>query len=280
MRVGIVTVLFKSESFLERFVTCLNAQTYTEFEVCFISNDESHVAARELVSRCAQFTFSFVENSINVGVATANNQGLDHFLADPKCGLVHFLNNDVEFDSTFLLKQVAFFERDYVDGITVKMYYFDSRAVWYGGGRLSYFKSGVVHFGHNKRDKLVGRDLFRVNYAPTCSLMIKASLLKATGVRMRDKFFAYYDDTEFCWELKEKGARLFYTPTVELLHKVSSSTGGAKSDFGRYYMTRNKYYMMRKHYNVLFLLMPLMLLIHSLLGRRIEARAIKESFKL
>lgn len=63
---------------------------------------------------------------------------------------------------------------------------------------------------------------------------------------MDAKYFAYYDDTDFVFRANEAGYKMYYEPSITLLHKVSSSTGG-DSSFYVYYSNRNKIYFTRKN---------------------------------
>jgi GT2 family glycosyltransferase len=42
---------------------------------------------------------------------------------------------------------------------------------------------------------------------------------------MDEKYFAYYDDTDFVLRAIRKGYKLWYEPTIQINHKVSSSSG-------------------------------------------------------
>ena len=282
MKIGIVTVLFKSSSVIESFIHCMNAQTWKEFDIFFVENEVDDQYCETYIRDNAKFPFTFVRNRRNEGVAKGNNQGIDHYLALTDTTHLLFLNNDIEVEANFLERQVKITQTyPEVEMLAPKMFYFGTGGrIWYAGGKLSYLKEGPVHFGHNKRDKLVGRELFRVTYAPTCSLLIRKDILIRTGIRMWEQLFVYQDDYVFCKELFKAGVSLYYTPDIHLQHKISTSTGGSKSDFSRYYLTRNWAYTLRKFRNVLTILLPLVILSNVLRGARIENRAILDSLKM
>jgi GT2 family glycosyltransferase len=283
MKIGIVTVLYRSDAVIDGFLESLNAQGFRDFEVLFVENDVDSPVCEQAIRAKARFGYRFVRNADNVGVARANNQGIDHFL--PRADITHllFVNNDVEFDAGFLSRQVALCEAHAeIEGLAPKMFYHGSGGkVWYAGGRLSYLKNGCRHFGHNKPDRLNGRELYRVDYAPTCSLLVRSEVLRRTGVRMWEQLFVYYDDTIFCWELARHGVRLYYTPTIALQHKISTSTGGSRSDFSRYYLARNWAYTGRKTGNLAVrLLLPLRRAWHALRREDIEIRALRDAARM
>jgi len=76
---------------------------------------------------------------------------------------------------------------------------------------------------------------------------IRASVFERIGL-MDERYFVYYDDTDFVFRCLKHGLRLVYQGSAELRHKVSSSTGGGGSDFSIYYYNRNRLFFIRKNY--------------------------------
>jgi GT2 family glycosyltransferase len=283
MKIGIVTVLFKSDPVIAGFIASMNAQRLVDFHILCIENDVENHACENAIRANLKVPFTFIRNKSNVGVAAANNQGLDFFLPDPGYTHVLFLNNDIEVDADFLQRQIdILIANPHVDALAPKSFYYDTPGKpWYAGGKLSYLKGGCRHFGHNKPDRLTANLLYRVDYAPTCSLIVKSQSLKASGIRMWEELFVYYDDTIFCLELKKAGIRMYYTPTIHLQHKISSSTGGSRSDFSRYYLTRNWLYCGLKTGNLAVALSAIALTaFHAAARHKIELRALRDAFLL
>lgn len=280
MRIGIVTVLFGSASVIDGFVKSLNLQNWKDFEVFIIANDKD-ITCKNIIDEKANFKNVFIQNDENLGVARANNQGLEYFAKQVDVDYITFLNNDVEFDNDFLQKHIEIFDKNpTVECLTPKCLYFSDNEIWYAGGKLSYLKSGVRHFGHRKNDIFGHTGLHKVSYAPTCSLTIKLKVLLSKNIKMLELLFVYFDDYEFCIDLKRNKIPIYYSPEIILKHKVSNSTGGTKSDFSRYYLTRNKYYLMRKHFSIMFALFPLMMVIRLFANHKIEVKAMMDSLKM
>jgi GT2 family glycosyltransferase len=280
MKIGIVTVLFKSDSVIAGFIASMNAQRFADFHVLCIENDVDNPTCEAAIRADLKVPFTFIRNQSNVGVAAANNQGLDFFLPDESYTHVLFLNNDIEVDADFLQQQVDILTANpRVDALAPKSFYYGTPGKpWYAGGKLSYLKGGCRHFGHNKPDRLTKKLLYPVDYAPTCSLIVKAQPLKKSGIRMWEELFVYYDDTIFCLELKRAGIKMYYTPTIHLQHKISSSTGGSRSEFSRYYLTRNWLYCGLKTRNLAVTTSAIGLAVfHAMARHRIELRALRDA---
>ena len=77
-------------------------------------------------------------------------------------------------------------------------------------------------------------------------MLIEASVFQQLGL-MDNRYFVYYDDTDFMLRALRANKRLYYLPSVSVRHKVSSLTGGNESDFVVRYTARNRAYFWRKH---------------------------------
>ena len=104
-----------------------------------------------------------------------------------------------------------------------------------------------------------------------------------------EKYFAYYDDTDFVYRACRNGYKLYYEPSATILHKVSSSSGGDNSLFYVYYANRNKIYFIRKNYKGIrkYIALSYALLSRSFFYIRFDKerkakllQAIKEGFKM
>ena len=65
---------------------------------------------------------------------------------------------------------------------------------------------------------------------------------------MDEKYFVYYDDTDFIWRcVHQNGYKISFIPTSTLLHKESASADSVGSDFKVYYLNRNARYFATKN---------------------------------
>jgi GT2 family glycosyltransferase len=83
--------------------------------------------------------------------------------------------------------------------------------------------------------------------------LIKRELFTDTSVGLMDeKYFVYFDDTDWMYRASLLQKLLIYTPNVSLYHKISSLTGGGNSDFSISQMTKNRVYFVKKHFTHIF----------------------------
>jgi GT2 family glycosyltransferase len=246
--IGVVTVLYNSDEVLDGFFASLALQSDVIFRLYVIDNSatSSGLDLARVLTKRYNIKAELIFNNANVGVARGNNQGIEMALADG-CKLVLLANNDVEFGATTLRRLHDALEGGIEQVATPKIMFFDDpEKIWYGGGYINTWKMGTPHYGMRERDIGQLDHQTYVDYAPTCFMLIHASVFADVG-RMDEKYFAYFDDTDFVWRMAARGIRIRFVSNAVVLHKVSFSTGGSNSPFSLYYTNRNRVYFIRKN---------------------------------
>lgn len=244
-KIGIVTVLYNSEKVLDDFFDSLKRQTYKNFILYVIDNlspDNSLIKAKELAKSCA-FETKFIANSENYGVAKGNNQGIISALYDD-CDYVLLSNNDIVLENNTIEKLYEGLLETKADMAVPKIYLYKATKLWCAGGKFNNFNNNTVHFGYNKKDCDKYSKKSKVSYAPTCFMLIEKSVFHDVGF-MDEKYFVYYDDTDFVYRSQKLKKRLFYIPSSRMQHKESVCTG-KRSDFFYKYVYRNRIYFISK----------------------------------
>jgi len=247
-KIGLVTVLYKCDDVLEGFFKSLSAQTFKNYELYIIDNSPS-AATHELIAKLKNSypvsEIIHVENSENYGVAKGNNQGIKLAL-EANSDFVLLLNNDIEFDDKLLIEKMVNYAVQANENIIIpKIFYYNTRTIWMAGGNLDRYKAIVTHCGVDEEDGSQFNNACYFNYAPTCFMLLSKKVFDSVGL-MDEKYFVYYDDTDFIARAVNKGFKIFYMPQLEIFHKVSSSTGGGVSLFSIYYLNRNRIYFINK----------------------------------
>jgi GT2 family glycosyltransferase len=96
-------------------------------------------------------------------------------------------------------------------------------------------------------------------------MLIRSEVFDRVGL-MDSSYFLYFDDTDFCLRGYRVGVKLFYLPSAQLRHKVSSLTGGV-SNFTLRYITRNHIYYLLKHHSRLHIILYFPVFYVYLLGK-------------
>lgn len=253
-KIGLVTITYNSAKVIEPFMDCVLRQTHTDFILYIIDNISSDNTL-ELLSKYKDDRIVIIANTQNVGVAAGNNQGILRAMADG-CDEILIINNDVEFEYTLLEKLSRQLEELNCSLVAPKMrYHPETHLIWWAGTKFNP-KEGCMthHIGIQEEDKGQYDHIEKMDYAPTCCVLLKREVIDDIGL-MDEKYFAYYDDTDFFYRIFKQGKHvLFYYPFVQFYHKVGGLSnmkkGNAKKfKFNNFYIhliTRNHVYYLRK----------------------------------
>ena len=247
-KIGLVTVLFRSDEVLPDFFKSISRQTHKDYILYLVDNSES-ATTDAIISQCLKeypvTAYRHIKTGGNIGVAAGNNTGIKLSIGD-NCSHVLILNNDIEIEQDFMFSKLLSLADAGESMIVPKIYYYDEKKIWMAGGYMDRWRALGVHYGYNKKDEPKYNVAKHVTYSPTCFMLIKREVFDTTGI-MDEKYFAYYDDTDFVLRATRLGYKIWYEPSLELLHKVSSSVG-TNSPFYVYYSNRNKIYFIRKNF--------------------------------
>ncbi len=247
MTVAAVTVTYNAGEDWEPFLGSTLAQRGVDWHLVVVDNASAD-ATRTKLAAITDPRITVILNDSNVGVAAANNQGIDFALAR---GADHILilNNDTVFDADLFAGLAASLVQNAVDAVSPLIPYFDRPdRIWFGGGSFTR-RFGVinVHDHHDEPLDAIPSQPFAIDYAPTCCLLVERRVFARIGM-MDEEYFVYWDDTDFCWRLRAAGLTILLDPGLQLLHKVSRSTGGNLSPFTIRYAQRNQMLFVRKHF--------------------------------
>lgn len=250
-KIGIVTVLYKSESVLPEFFESLEAQTYKNFILYIVDNKspDNSLAISEAFKIKSTFETVVIANDDNYGVAKGNNIGIKQALSD-NCDYVLLSNNDVVIQEKAIEHTLLGLIRNNADFAASKILFYKKDVLWYAGGSYSWYNGWCIHYGMKQVDKGQFDIEKETVYAPTCFLLIKKGVFLSIGL-MDEAYFVYWDDTDFVYRARKKNFKLFYIPSATIEHNERSSTGGVNK-FTIYYIYRNLIYFSFKNRNIFY----------------------------
>lgn len=252
-KIGIVTVLYNGESVLPEFFESLDKQSYKDFILYIVDNNSKDNGLQLCwkLSESVGFPCKIFSEKENHGVAKGNNIGIIAALND-RCDYILLSNNDIVLKPNTISLLVEGLERHGADMTIPKIYFHDSGKIWCAGGGFSKLRGITYHIGFNEDENHQYENDREIQYSPTCFMLIKASVFYDVGL-MDEKYFVYYDDSDFVWRsVVQHNKKLMYIAESKLDHKVSSSTGGGESEFTIYYSNRNNVYFRRKNFPLFY----------------------------
>lgn len=248
--IHLVTITYNALGVWDDFWASLTAQTGVAWHLHVIDNQSSD-GTRAMLAGLDDPRVTIILNDGNLGVAAGNNQGIRAAMAEG-AQTIGLINNDVTFGPAMLASLAATQRREGADAISPLIPYHDHPdLIWYGGGSFRWLR-GVrsAHDHANAPLASIGTTPFATGYAPTCCVLFDRGVFDRIGL-MDERYFVYWDDTDFLWRMQRAGLRLVVDPQTVLLHKVSIATGGRLSDFSLRYYFRNEIFFARKFHGPL-----------------------------
>jgi len=194
------------------------------------SSDGSQEAIRRVfidMEHAGYEHLQLIENAVNLGAPAAYNQAIQ--CVHPECEFIWKLDNDVTFDSQCLTELLNIYDRDgniNIGAVGGKVLNVRTGGEDPIGARLKtpprlwakivdYVYSGQAEpqLSHAEEVDMV---------SGSCCLFPKCAF-DANGL-FDERFFLYYDDTEFCLRLKKNGWRLFVVTDALVYHHGYTST--------------------------------------------------------
>jgi GT2 family glycosyltransferase len=188
-----------------------------------------------------------IKNSENVGYAEGNNIGIKYALNNLNPDYILLLNNDTVVDKHFLVEMLKVAESDDKIGITgPKIYYYDDpNRIWFAGGKISWKFCRGLNIGNNEIDNGQHDKVSEVEYISGCAFLIKKELIQKIGF-FEKIYFLYFEEIDWTLRASEFDYKSVFVPKGKIWHKVSRSGGGIKGKVGLYYITKNRWLLMKK----------------------------------
>lgn len=243
--ITIVVVNYNSAAFVDAFCDSLRAVEHPAWRLIVIDSGSSDGSVDTIATAIPSATV--VRCGENVGFAAGVNIPFDRGLVSPaRDRYVLFLNNDTELTPGFLSAMAeAADERTIV--VPKILYRDDHRLIsTHAGGfdwQLGVFRGTYA----GKRDgpaTNVRRD--DLETASFCCALVPLPAFAAAG-RLDERFFMYYEETDWLRRARGQGYRIRYEPSAVIYHRESGSSGGGwMTPFKQYYATRNRMYLVAK----------------------------------
>ncbi|MDP2106386.1 MAG: glycosyltransferase family 2 protein, partial [Desulfobulbaceae bacterium] len=239
--IGVVSVNFMAHDMLNRCLTSL--KQHCKNDLHFIVVDNSPIPETDLITKDHPEITAIVPRAntgfaggCNLGISQAMEQELDYIL---------LLNPDTWTEHDFIDILLKELENDPLLGMVGPKILRDNGqgdAVWYGGARMNWWKGGPSQVMDSRHDG--DGPALAVPCLSGCAMLIKAQAIREVGM-MDERYFLYYEDTDYCQRFIEKGFTLAYVPAARLIHEVSSTVGFQSRNYV-YYFSRNRVWFMRR----------------------------------
>lgn len=219
--VSIIIANWNGLLFLERCLTSLAEQSFKDFETIVIDNGSDDESVQMVRNRFPDVIL--LENELNKGFATANNQGIK--VARGK--YIATLNNDTVVHRDWLQKLVQAANRS-DNGVgmwATKILSMQEPTKIDSVGGLLIYKDGIARGrGRGTLDKGQFDNSKGILFPSACSALYSKDMLDDVGYFDED-FFAYCEDTDVGLRARLAGWKALSVPDAVVYHHYSGSTG-------------------------------------------------------
>ena len=181
----------------------------------------------------------------NTGVTGGRNAGIS--IANKNSQYLLFIDHDMVVDKNMLENLVQVAEMDPSYGIiTPKTYYWENKKrIWAAGTNINLWTGQVLFRGGKDRGQF--ERIEEVQVAPAVILAKREVLNKING--FDNRYFATYEDTDFCFRAKREGFKTIYAPAAIAYHKISPLPADERKRLldRSFWIGRNRILFMRDH---------------------------------
>jgi GT2 family glycosyltransferase len=243
-KISVIIVNYNGRNLLRRCVSSVLDSKYPSYEIIVVDNGSSDGSVKLIEDEFGSnqhriFTLALKQN---LGFSAGNQLGADK----AKGKYLMFLNNDTKMDPSCLGEMVKIMEKDASIGVAQpKTLFMDRKDTFDSAGGFLNVTGFENTRGHNKKDVGQYNRLEEITWAAGAAMIVRKNVW--TSLNGFDPlFFAYFEDTDFCWRTWLYGYRVLFVPYTKVFH-VGSATS---SKFGHKFMFqefRNRLVMVVKN---------------------------------
>ena len=240
--ISIITVSFRQTAVTCDLLHSIQQLHYPNLEVIVVDNGSLNDPTAAF--KKALPAVKVIVSEKNLGFAGGNNLGIEVARGD----FLLFINNDTVVEHSLIENLLVRFNDKKVGVASPKICYYDSpRTIQYAGFTDIHPLTGRnVAIGKGELDEQQHDVALAVPFAHGAAMMVRREVIDKVG-KMPESFFLYYEELDWCVQIRKAGFEVWYEPTARILHKESISTG-RHSPLKMFYLTRNRIRFMRRNY--------------------------------
>ena len=249
---AVCIVSFRDPALIAHCLDAVAQSTFEAFEVVICENGGPDARQRlrdTLPSTLAGGqAVTLLRQEENLGYAGGVNACM---AARPDADGWWILNPDTRPDPGALQALVDRLDRGDCDAVGGVLYHPDGRVQAYGGHWNPWLaRASSIGLGEPLTTRIEPRRVeARMNYLLGACMLVGRRFLEATGP-MRDDYFLYAEEVEWCLRARSRGLRLGFAPDARICHGQGGTTGSAADIHQRpllpiYLDERNKLHVVR-----------------------------------
>jgi len=214
--ISVIIPAYNSWMTLKPCIESINKQTQEALEIIVVDNASTDNTEENVKKYFPKV--KLIKMKENTGVTGGRNAGIKASAA--KSNYVFLFDHDMVADKKLLKELVVIAEsKENIGIVTPKIFYWqDRKRIWAAGTGINLWTGQVLFRGGNDRGQY--EEACEVQVAPAAMLVKKDLIKKIKG--FDDRYFAIYEDTDFCFRAKKLGYATFYAPKAFAYHNLST----------------------------------------------------------
>ncbi|MBC7566130.1 MAG: glycosyltransferase family 2 protein [Pedobacter sp.] len=242
--ISIITVNFNQpQATLDLLKSIYECYPKANLEVIVVDNGSKEDLGEEFKN--TNLHVLYIRSEKNLGFAGGNNLGIK----SAKGEYLFLVNNDTEFSSGLLETLTETMDANRSIGIiSPQINYFDKKEIiqYAGFTPMNYYTCRNECIGQFETDRGQFNNIVaETGFVHGAAMMIRRSALKAVG-NMAENFFLYYEEMDWCEQIKRAGFKIWVNTNALIYHKESMSVG-KKSALKEFFMNRNRILFIRRN---------------------------------
>lgn len=241
--VSVITINWNSTNVTGEFLRSIKEHNdYENLEVIVVDNNSDQDPTEALLAIYPQA--KIIRNKANLGFSGGNNAGI----RAAEGSYFFIVNNDTEFTPGLISGLLDIFNRYPDAGVCSPKfhYYFNKGTIEYAGYEaVNLFTGRNAMVGCRQKDEGQFDEISVTNYAHGGGMMLPRKVVEEVGM-MHEPFFLYYEEFDWCTQIRKRGYKVYYQPEALIYHKESMTTGKS-SPLKTFYLTRNRILFMRRN---------------------------------
>ncbi|MEM6321404.1 MAG: glycosyltransferase family 2 protein [Bacteroidota bacterium] len=243
--ISFITVNYNQTQLTLELIESIYAYTKVPFEIIVVDNDSRESPKDIIVGKYP--SVNVIVSGVNRGFAGGNNLGV----ASSNGQFLFFINNDAVLTEGAIEQLLASLDNPSVGVVSPLICYYpdDSQAadvIQYAGATNVHPITGrntiIGERQANRSQYYQSKPTF---YAHGAAMLVKRSVLEKVGM-MSEFFFLYYEELDWCEQIRRAGYTILLEPNATVYHKESISVGKG-NPLKTYYLTRNRILFMARN---------------------------------
>lgn len=233
--VSVIIVNWNGLKYLQECLKSLEKINYRNCEIIIVDNNSSD-GSQEFIKKNYPET-KIIQNNKNLGFAEANNRGYEKTEGE----YVLLLNNDTIVEKDFLSPLVEYLDSHPEMGVVQPKI-----LLWNNPTKIQLVGSYLInsgflyYFGYEKdKDRNQFDKPIEIFSAVGACMLIRRDVIKKVGLFDND-FFAYFEETDFCWRVWLAGYKIVYLPQPIIYHKGAATSSLMAPSFIQFHSFKNR----------------------------------------